>query len=141
VGGAVASGLFPQMARKLMPEVREQNFPPDAALREKQRARGLRVGDITVSQGLSKDVVLNIAQKNIGGIERCYPGNELRGKLVLELIISSSGRIKTAKIISSPLKDRDAERCLIDSVKHWKFPATQGGQEVKASITFIFGAE
>jgi len=40
------------------------------------------------------------------------------------------------------LADRKAERCLIDSVKNWQFPATQGGQEVKATtITLILGAE
>ncbi len=144
VGGAVASGSFLQSAQKSMPgvrELREQSALQDAVVREKQKARGLRVGDTTVSEGLAKDVVLNIAQKNIDQIERCHAPNELRGKLVLELIISLSGRIKSAKIISSPLKDRNAERCLLDSIKKWQFPPTQRGQEVKATITFIFGAE
>jgi Ca-activated chloride channel family protein len=141
VGGVAVTGPFPLVASRSMREVREQSFLQDVAVKEKQKARGLRVGDITVSEGLSKDVVLNIAKKNIGEIERCCLRNELRGKLVLELIISLSGMVKTVKVISNPLKDRKAERCLIDLIKNWQFPTTQGGQEVKATITFILGAE
>ena len=145
VGRAEAKKEAFRMAEKLMPPaspgVREEEALQDAAGVEKQKARGVTVGDVTVSDGLAKETVINIVQKNIGGIERCRARNETRGKLVLELVIGLSGRIKAAKIISSPLKDKNAERCLLDSIKKWQFPPTQGGQEVKATITFILGAE
>ena len=99
----------------------------------------MTVADAVVSEGLSKETVLNIVQKKIGEIELCYLGSEPRGKLVLELSISPSGKIKAVKIVSSPFKNRNAEQCIIENVKKWKFPATQGNREVKATVSLVFG--
>jgi TonB family protein len=96
---------------------------------------------MTVSEGLSKEIALNIARTNAGEIERCSLGNEPREDLVLELTITPGGKIKTVKVVSGFLKNRNAERCIVEAVKKWVFPATQGGKEVTATISFVFGSK
>ena len=105
---------------------------------EKDKSK-VTVGDVIVPEGLSKEVVLKLVQKKAGEIERCYFGREVRGKLILELTVDLDGKVRSVKITSSPLKDSGVERCVTESVKKWQFPAVQGGREVKATITLVFG--
>lgn len=139
--GGVANGYAPAplMARKAMSEAVEQRVARDEAVKEKTGERSVKVGDIIVSEGLSRDVVLKTVQRNIGEIERCYLGSELRGALVLELTLGQGGKVKALKIVSSPSKDRNTEQCIIESIKKWQFPPTQGGRVVTATLSFVFG--
>ena len=138
---APASLRAPFMERK---EVAGQSRDEAVAKRKGSTAEEMRkvmIGNMTVSEGLSKEIVLTIAQKHIGEIERCSLGSEPRGDLVLELTITPGGNIKTVKIVSGSLKNRNTERCITEAVKRWQFPATQGGKEVTATVSFVFGSK
>jgi len=142
VGGAkLSQGSVSFMTRKeaagqvATDAVREQK-----GFEEKDKSK-VTVGDVIVSEGLSKEAILNIVQEKTGEIERCYLGREVRGELTLELSVGPDGKVRSVKIVSSPLKDREVERCVSNSVKKWQFPAVQGGREVKATITLVFGWE
>ncbi len=93
-----------------------------------------------MSEGLSKDAVLSFIQKHLGEIEQCTAGSVPRGNIVLELTITPDGKIKTVKVVSGTLNNSNAERCLLDTVKKWQFPANQGGREGTARVSLVFGA-
>ena len=139
--GRAGYALRPHMAKKPMSAPVEQRVMRDKAEPEKSAKRSLRVGEITVTEGLAKEGVHNIAQKKLADIRRCRLGSELKGKLVLELTISPSGKVKAVKIVSSPFKNRVAARCVIDYIKKWRFPATQTSREVKATVSLVFGVK
>ena len=145
VGGFTASlGPGVKMAAKEMTKDYRwghHGFEADVEklIEEKLPARRVRIAELTVSKGLPKEVVLKTIQKNIGDIEGCQPSNGIQGKLDLELTVGPSGRIKAVKVLSSPFKSRDLERAMIECVKKWQFPATGGGGDVKATVSFVFG--
>jgi Ca-activated chloride channel family protein len=124
---------------------RKEASPPleDKLLREQTREKGkdkrtITLADMTVSEGLSKEALLNLIKQKVHELEKCSPGNEPAEKLVIELVISPNGKIKTAKFVSSPLKNRNAERCLLEQVKKWELLVTQDGQEAKVTISLAF---
>ncbi len=104
----------------------------------KKDKRYVKTGKIFVSGGLSKEVIRKVLQEYIKEIQRCYLKSSLRGKIVIRLIINSSGKAKIVNVISSELKDRNAEKYIVRQIKKWQFPVTKDGRETKASVSFIF---
>ena len=109
--------------------------------REKERDnRTITLADVTVSEGLSKEAILNLIRQKVHELEKCTLGNEAAGKLRIELVISPYGKVRTAKIVSSPFKNRTAERCVLEQVKKWQFPTTQDSREGKVTVSLAFGS-
>jgi len=142
VGGMkLSQAPIPFMARKPLSEAAEQEIDKDEAKRAKTAKGRFRIGEVTVTPGSSKEVILNTFQKNLGDIERCYLGKEGRGKLVLDLTIGLDGKIKVVKVQSSSLRNRSDETCVIELIKKWQFPTPQDGREIRATVSLIFGSE
>ena len=142
VGGMkLSQAPTPFMARKPLSEAAEQEIDKDEAKRAKTAKGRFRIGEVTVTPGSSKGVILNTFQKNFGDIERCYLGKEGRGKLVLDLTIGLDGKIKVVKVQSSSLRNRSDETCVIELIKKWQFPTPQDGREIRATVSLIFGSE
>ncbi len=142
---AVGSMRFAQAPASLMARKETVSPSEDKVLREQTREkekdkRTITLGDVTVSEGFSKEAILNLIQQKVHELEKCSWGNESYGKLVIELIISPNGKIKTAKFVSSPLKNRTAERCLLEQVKKWQLLVTQDGQEAKVTFSLAFAS-
>jgi hypothetical protein len=102
---------------------------------EKGKATRLTVGNVTASKGLSKEAVLQAVQERLRGLESCFRRGELRGKLVLGLTIQSDGAVKGVKVLSGALVSERIRRCIIDQIEKWRFPATQAGRDVQATVT------
>ncbi|OGQ01298.1 MAG: hypothetical protein A2Z51_09590 [Deltaproteobacteria bacterium RBG_19FT_COMBO_52_11] len=89
---------------------------------------------------MSREPVRNQIREKIHELEKCSFASEPVGNLVIELTISPNGKIRTAKIVSAPLKNKSAGRCLLDHLKKWQFPPVQDGREAKITIALIFGS-
>jgi len=106
-----------------------------------EEKRKVGIDSVTVSGGLSKEAVLTFVQKHIAEIERCTAISELRGNIVLELTIAADGKMRTVKVISGSLNNSNAERCVLETVKKWPFPAGQGGRQGTARVSLVFGSK
>jgi Ca-activated chloride channel family protein len=106
-----------------------------------EEKRKVGIDSVTVSGGLSKEAVLTFVQKHIAEIERCTAISELRGNIVLELTIAADGKMRTVKVISGSLNNSNAERCVLETVKRWPFPAGQGGRQGTARVSLVFGSK
>jgi len=127
----------PLMARKEAPgEFQDKTLRGQARSIEVKRM--VAVGDIDVSEGLSKEAVLKVIQKKIQELEKSWLENEPGGKLALKLIINPDGQVKNLKILSSSLKNSRFQQGIIEQVKKWQFPSTQDGREAKVTISFVF---
>jgi hypothetical protein len=107
---------------------------------EDKRKIAVSIGDVTVSEGLSKEVVLKIAQNSLHEVEKCYAGGGLRGKFVVRLTISAGGKVRDIKVVSNALNNRNTGQCIVEQLKKWQFPAVPDGSEVKATISLVFGS-
>ena len=67
-----------------------------------------------------------------------YKNKELAGQLVLVWIISSQGSVTSASIKESTIKNKRVEDCVVNSIKHWRFPAPKGGGVTQVEFTFEF---
>ena len=66
---------------------------------------------------------------------------QLKGVVILQVIWDTNGRIRDAKVLSSPGKQFGFDDAAITAVKKWKcYPATVGGRKVEiyGTITVNF---
>jgi Ca-activated chloride channel family protein len=140
--GSMKSAQAPTslLARKEAPAPSEDKLLREQTREKEKDKRTITLADMTVSEGLSKEATLNLIKQKVYELEKCSLGNEPAEKLVIELVISPNGKIKTARFVSSPLKNRNAERCLLEQVKKWQLLVTQDGQEAKVTFSLAFGS-
>ncbi len=93
---------------------------------------------------ISREAVARVINENLGEVQYCYerallkkPG--LKGKLVLEWRISTSGRVSKVRQTTSTLQSAEVSSCIIRKLKKWRFPKPSGGVVV-VSYPFIFSS-
>jgi Ca-activated chloride channel family protein len=135
VGGMKLSRAYaPLMALRAAPAELEDKTLREQTRPKEEDKRKVVLGDVTVSEGLSQEVVLSVIQKKIIEMEKSFLASEPGRKLVLRLTIGQDGKVKNVRILSSSMKNGRFQQSIIEQVKKWQFPATQGGREAK--ITF-----
>lgn len=113
---------------------------------------GAKVGNLMVPDfnegevngGLTREQVEAVVRRNSGQLAYCYEKalqaqKDLRGRLTLEWVVASSGRVSRVSVASSSLRSKAVENCVVASVKKWKFPRPVGGVNVDVSYPFDFG--
>ncbi len=95
------------------------------------------------SQGsLDSRVIARVVKLGMGGIKYCYEmglkrNPKLAGKVVVEFVIGSGGRVRTARVTFSSLGDREVESCIVRRILRFRFPPPKNGS-VRVSYPFIF---
>ena len=65
----------------------------------------------------------------------------VRGDLVLQAVIESTGQVNEARIIESDVGDWVTERCVIDEVRAMRFDPPRGGKQVVFSLPLHFASD
>jgi hypothetical protein len=72
--------------------------------------------------------VVDIALKHQSEAEACLGTNDPtaypEGRLVVELLVGPKGKTEQASVFETSIYDRTFQRCLVDLVEGWRFPAT-----------------
>jgi TonB family protein len=85
--------------------------------------------------------------RNKGAVRYCYESQlmrypTLRGKVVVDFIIDTGGRVSKVKVPTNTLSQSGAKdkvgRCLIKFISRWRFPKPKGGK-VRVIYPFTFG--
>ena len=102
----------------------------------------------TVTGGmLSKKQISDVIIRNKGAIRYCYESQlmrypTLRGKVTVDFIIDTNGRVSKVKVPNNTLTQKAAKdkvgRCLIKFISRWRFPKPKGGK-VRVIYPFTFG--
>ena len=126
------------MARKeaASPALEERARQKEMKAQEKDQ-RVASVGEVNIRGGLSKEAVIQVLEKNLADLQKCLRGNELGKKLVLQLMVSPDGRIKSVKVLGNGLVRGGAEQCLAEKIKGWQLPAALDGQEAIVTLTMV----
>lgn len=100
-------------------------------------------GDPVISGGLTQQEVKTVIQANLNQIRHCYEQLLQRspsssGKIKVAFKIAANGRVSTANIQSSTIRDSIMRSCVVSRVKRWQFPKPRGGLEVNVNYPFVF---
>lgn len=140
--GSMKSAQAPAslLARKEAPAAMEDKLLREQTREKEKDKRTITLADVTVSEGMSKDTILNLIEQKAHELEKCSLGNGPSGKLVIELVVGPNGKVKTAKITPRPSKNKGAEWCFLEEIKKWQFPIAQDGREAKVTISLTLGS-
>ena len=101
----------------------------------------VKLGNITVTGGLSKKTVEALFKQHIPSIELCRKAaskivSDLRGKVVFSLTIDPSGQVTQVRAMGGKIQDKELERCMIKKLRQLAFPAPHSGNAVTITVTF-----
>lgn len=103
----------------------------------------LNLSEALVEEGLSRDEVGRVIHAQISEIRYCYESSmlhkpDIEGKLTIDFTIASSGRVRTANVKESSVRDERLNECILKRLARWEFPKPKSGVEVAVSYPFIF---
>jgi hypothetical protein len=95
-----------------------------------------------IEGGLDRDLIAQVIQKNLGQVRFCYEQGlqgdpSLAGRVAVDFTIGGEGVVKTARIGSTNLQSDLVEACILRRLRSWKFPAPDGGVNVRVSYPFV----
>ena len=96
-------------------------------------------------EGLSREQVLKVVQKNSSEIQHCYEKSllsqpELSGRMEFEWDISPAGQVSNVKVKKSSVSNGDAlGECVKGVFRSMIFPKASNGQSTSPTIGFPFG--
>jgi hypothetical protein len=98
--------------------------------------------DALVDGGLSRDEIAAVIQRHLNEVRYCYEQGllknpSLKGRLGLQFIIGTDGRVTTAKTATSSLGSTNVESCIRGRLMSWQFPEPRGGVNVRVSYPFV----
>jgi Ca-activated chloride channel family protein len=128
--------------KKAYKEEAAQGMTPGKAAKQKEpeaaAGRRITVNSVIVSKNLSKDAVTELARKNTVELTWCYKNTELRGAMVLKLVINADGTVKNVSVVSSTLNEQAFDQCALEKLRGWRFPSTRDGRGAEVTITLMF---
>lgn len=77
-------------------------------------------------------------------VESCFAehlDSKASGELVVRFRIAGSGEVKGAGVINAESLNDKVTRCIVKTVKGWRFPAPRSGQASTYSHPFTFGSK
>ena len=103
----------------------------------------LNLKEAFIDEGLSRDEVGRVIHSRISEIRYCYESSMIRkpnieGKLVVDFTIAASGRVRSANVNKSSVRDERLNECILKRLARWEFPKPKSGVEVAVSYPFIF---
>ena len=93
--------------------------------------------------GLQECTINSYIRKNFGDIKKCYEKGleknpEMKGRVLVNMIISESGDVSLANALRSTLGDAEVENCVAGVIKKIKFPKPKGGGIVIVNYPLVF---
>jgi TonB family protein len=106
----------------------------------------VRQAKATVQGSLDKDIIRRIVRAHINEVRACYNQGlvrdpELAGRVAINFVISAQGKVPSAVVQESSLRDSRVGNCVAKAVKRWKFPKPRGGGVVRVTYPFVLSPD
>jgi TonB family protein len=106
-----------------------------------KRVPRVRQAKAKVQGALDKDIIRRIVRAHINEVRSCYNQGlvrnpNLQGRVAVNFVITTTGKVGSAVVQESSLKDKAVGNCIAKAVKRWKFPRPQGGGNVIVTYPF-----
>lgn len=110
---------------------------------KKDRSVKISQGKPIILGSLDKEIIRRVVREHMNQIRYCYereltrtPG--LYGKVQMKWIINGQGRVQSAKVDQTTMKNKTVETCMGRKIRTWKFPKPKGGGIVIVNYPFVF---
>lgn len=95
---------------------------------------------------ISSEFLRAAIDRNRQGLRRCHElalarNPRTAGRVVLRFVIQSTGRVRSAEVVSNETGDAALGECVVAQASSWVFPAMRGRGEVSVSYPFLFELE
>ncbi len=110
-------------------------------------ARGTRVPQVRqakaeVQGALDKDIIRRIVRAHINEVRYCYNqalarDPNAKGRVAIQFTIGGTGKVPSAVVQESTLKDAAVGNCVAQAVRRWTFPKPEGGGSVIVTYPFV----
>lgn len=103
----------------------------------------ITAGAPVIMGSLDKEIIRRVIKEHIAQIRYCYEKELVRspglfGKVATSFTIGGDGRVQSASVTESTLKNDEVERCITAKIRTWEFPKPKGGGVVIVKYPFIF---
>lgn len=105
-----------------------------------------RLGIASIQGGLDKDLIRRVVRAHINEVRHCYNQGlardpNLAGRVAVQFQINGIGKVPTAVVSESDIKDKSVSSCIAQSVRRWSFPKPEGGGTVIVTYPFVLQAD
>lgn len=81
---------------------------------------------------LSDDAISDVFARGTPAVRKCYERElkrtpALAGRMVFNIKVGRTGKVETVRFKMGTLKNKPVERCIVATIKRWKFPRPSGG--------------
>jgi len=120
-------------------EVREEESKDERLVSELGRV-SFELAEISTTEGLSKEDIQKAVKQQIPAMELCYQNAlekepNIQGEATFQLVIGSKGKVTKVNLVSSKLKNKHLEQCIIQKIKDLTFPTPEGTEKVTTTIS------
>lgn len=102
-------------------------------------------GDPVIDGGLDREIIQRVVRQHRRGIKACYEAEltrdrTLAGEVKVKFTVAPTGRVISAIVDRTSLKNAAVESCMTSRIRRWIFPEPKGGQMVIVKYPFRFSA-
>ena len=113
----------------------------DERLVSKSGRGSIELADISITNGLSKEDIQRVIKQQIPAMEICYQKAlekkpSIQGKVTLQLVIDSKGKVTKVSLVSSKLNDKTIEQCILQKIKVVTFPGPKDTDKATINVSF-----
>lgn len=112
---------------------------------KKARVPRIVPGRPTIRGSLDKEIIRRVVRQHRNEIRYCYEKQlqknaKLAGQVKVKFTIAGTGRVISAIVSSSTLKNSSVEGCMTRKIRRWVFPEPKGGGIVIVNYPFNFSS-
>lgn len=117
---------------------------PTAAVDPSGPAEGVAsVGKITIAGGVPGPDAERVVRGKVGAFRKCYEHElakspKLRGRMLLVLTVAPTGGVELADVQKSTLSSGEAEMCVAQAARDFRFPKPVDGQPATVSVSIDY---
>lgn len=112
---------------------------------KKARVPVIVPGKPEIRGSLDKEIIARVVRQHRNEIRYCYEKElqknpKLSGQVKVKFTISGTGRVISAIVNGSTVKNASVENCVADKIRRWVFPEPKGGGIVIVNYPFNFSS-
>ena len=94
---------------------------------------------------IDKRIIAKVVRQHVGELRSCYQNElmrniHLKGEITLQWVITQ-GMVTEIHIKESTVNNQNLEQCVVDAMKHWRYPFPKGGNRTMVEFPFTFSYE
>ena len=106
------------------------------------RSPVVRQAKAEVQGALDKDIIRRIVRAHINEVRYCYNqalarDPNAKGRVAVQFTIGGTGKVPSAVVQETTMKDAGVGNCIAQAVRRWTFPKPEGGGSVIVTYPFV----